>query len=258
MSPACLVLALLFAAGAQDDHRPGAGETQQSAQSDSGRGQAPTAEPDCVPRPGASADQCLLPVLRGSTPEEVWGPAGSLNAARSKDRGWVTPTDPDALRFSELAGAGVLPGFGDPPGFAERVEVLTAKVVFVLSDTCVKDSIWPKYFYPTTPGASPYTRVRYSAPGKKLAELSVRASGDFLPSIRLGQLYWARAPEPRTPNGQPVGGNWRAFTTYKVPIETGDAQHWDTTNLDYQFMWESDDAAGKAGIIITYTCTELP
>ena len=102
--------------------------------------------------------------------------------------------------------------------------------------------------------------MEWSTNNKTGASLTVEGSGDFTPTIALGQLYWARAPEPLSGNGQNPGGNWVEMKTTPAKVDSSKESGDHTTRLDYQFMWEQNDNAVPAGcgVILTYTLTANP
>ena len=142
----------------------------------------------------------------------------------------------------------------------ERIDSITPMVKFTVGPNDFRDTLWPKYAYPTIPASSPYTTVEWFTDNATGASLTVKGSGDFAPTIALGQLYWARAPEPLTQNGQNPGGNWVKMKTTSAKVDSSTGPGGDTTNLDYQFMWEHNDGSVDQGceIILTYILTANP
>jgi len=136
---------------------------------------------------------------------------------------------------------------------------ITDSVKFILSSNNITDSIWQKYFYPTTPATSPYTELSWRAQPNG-GKVTVRGSGNFSPTVLLNQLYHANAPEPKTPNGQQVGGGWVAFTTSDVVLDSTNISEIRQKDQDYQFKWEATDEAVSNGarILLTYTVIANP
>ena len=136
---------------------------------------------------------------------------------------------------------------------------ITDSVKFILGSNSITDSIWHKYFYPTTPATSPYVELSWRAQPNG-GKVTVRGSGNFSPTVLLNQLYHANAPEPKTPNGQPVGGGWVAFTTSDVVLDSTNISEIRQKDQDYQFKWEATDEAVSNGarILLTYTVIANP
>lgn len=136
---------------------------------------------------------------------------------------------------------------------------ITDTVRIILSSANVGDSVWPKYFHPTTPSTAPYCAINYWTNDSTGAKIATKGSANFSSSITLGQLFWAHQGEALTTNGASPGANWTAFTTSDVTVDsTGGAQS-KTHNLDYEFQWEHTDAAFSGPKVnLTYTVTANP
>ncbi len=144
------------------------------------------------------------------------------------------------------------------PAFDSQVWItVTDSIKFNLGAGSITDTIWPKYFYPTMPAASPYTSVEWGADYNSGAKLTVRGNGDFTPSVVLSQLYYADASEPKTNNGEAVGGNWVAFGTSDATLDSTDASGSWNKHLDFQFKWEATDEAVSSGALVVLTFTVI-
>jgi len=137
---------------------------------------------------------------------------------------------------------------------------ITDTVRIILTSSNVGDSVWPKYFNPTSPNASPYSVVNYWTNDSTGAKIATKGSGNFSSSITLGQLFYASAGEPLTTNGTASpGANWHAFTNSDVTVDSTGGAGSQSHNLDYEFKWEHTDAAFSGPKVnLTYTVTANP
>ncbi len=142
---------------------------------------------------------------------------------------------------------------------------LDANVEFDLSLAIYPPLVFPTYYYPTQ--ASPVNlqginlMVGYQRIGRNHSVssmyLATRASGDFAPSVRLNQLYFAPDGEPLPPPGvDPPGGTWRSYSILYQDIEQFAVSGPGFTRFnrpqDYIFKAEPDDESINSSIVIYY------
>jgi len=133
-------------------------------------------------------------------------------------------------------------------------------VTFDLTGVSWSDTLFPKYYFPTSPATSPHEVVWYWTNNSSGAKVEVKGSGDFSSSILLNQLYHAPAGESKTADGTATpGGNWVAFSTADVQIASSSGPGRRRADQDYEFKWEHDDEyVATATVTITYTVTANP
>ncbi|MCX7995435.1 MAG: hypothetical protein N3A65_06675 [candidate division WOR-3 bacterium] len=142
---------------------------------------------------------------------------------------------------------------------------LDVNIEFDLSLMLYPPPRYPAYYYPNI--ASPanpqgiYLIIGYQRIGPSHSVstlyLSTRGSGDFCPSISLGQLYFAPDGEPMPPPGQdPPGGNWRSFSIFYQEIEQirvyGPGFDRIPRPQDFIFKAEANDEPGIYTITLYY------
>ncbi|MEO0136628.1 MAG: hypothetical protein ABIL39_00905 [candidate division WOR-3 bacterium] len=142
---------------------------------------------------------------------------------------------------------------------------LDTNVEFDLGLLVFPPLIYPTYYYPTA--ASPvnpqginlilgYQRIGPSHSISRIY-LATRGSGDFCPSILIGQLYFAPDGEPLPPPGQdPPGGNWRQYSLFyqeiaQIPV-FGPGLDRIPFPQDFVFKTERDDEPGTYHITLYF------
>lgn len=151
--------------------------------------------------------------------------------------------------------------------FAETRITMTldAHVEFDLSLSGYPPPLFPTYYFPTSASlinpqgihlTISYQRIGSSHSANTMY-LATRGSGDFSPSILLGQLYFAPEGEPLPPPGlQQPGGNWQAFTVLYQQIEqftiSGSGLRRFDRPQEYIFKAEDDDEAIDASTVLYY------
>ena len=102
---------------------------------------------------------------------------------------------------------------------------------------------FPQYYYPTSPNASPYMRIRYwtNAGSGTSWELTIVGSGDPGGGILIGDIEYSDAG----------ADSWTALSTSAATLAsgTGKTSGWDNANQDWRVYIDGDEEAG------TYTCT---
>ena len=102
---------------------------------------------------------------------------------------------------------------------------------------------FPQYYYPTSPNASPYMRIRYwtNAGSGTSWELTIVGSGDPGGGILISDIEYSDAG----------ADSWTALSTSAATLAsgTGKTSGWDNANQDWRVYIDGDEEAG------TYTCT---
>ena len=110
---------------------------------------------------------------------------------------------------------------------------------------------FPQYYYPTSPGASPYMRIRYwtnAATGTSWS-LTIVGSGDPGGGILIGDIEYSDAG----------AGSWTALSTSAATLASGSGRTsgWASANQDWRVYIDGDEEAGNYSCTVTITMQTL-
>ncbi len=135
-------------------------------------------------------------------------------------------------------------------------------VTFDLGTVTYPPTLFPGYYLPTAPAATPFVPLSVFCNVTAGWELTVIASADFDATLPVTQLYYADAGEAISADGAAVGGTWAAFSTASSGVVAGAFARttgWDPYDQDYQLQITGNEAVIDPGAVvtITYTITSL-